>query len=111
MRNIMIQVWSPSKKTMSIGMTLPLLAGYLGAIYPNLSDEEFRQWTGFNDMDGKPVYEGDIIRFAGMGPYEIIFKDGAFRDRGGYYNLTDDGMKHFAEVIGNIYENPELLKI
>lgn len=64
------------------------------------------QYSGLKDKNNKEIYEGDIIRF-------ISFDK--------EYTLECPNLSHFhfwqetkdnktAEVIGNIYENPELLK-
>jgi uncharacterized phage protein (TIGR01671 family) len=71
------------------------------------------QFTGLLDKNGVEIYEGDIIRLEHWGPsiYKIDF------DRGAFYIAKSDreevGDIKYAEkceVIGNIYENPELLK-
>ena len=94
------------------------------------------QFTGLHDKNGKEIYEGDILvrRVINDGcgthdkePLEVVFMNGAFGirlDRGKVYeefewickehswsSMGASGeTKYEYEVIGNIYDNPELLK-
>ena len=83
-------------------------------------DYELMQYTGLKDKNGKEIYEGDIIdillRFSDCESYEIAlveFIDGAFWFDAKIFGYEDCNWHHYndsdREVIGNIYENPELL--
>jgi uncharacterized phage protein (TIGR01671 family) len=82
------------------------------------------QFTGLKDKNGKEIYEGDILEenmfvkwCDEQGSYELFLY--AFNDDGSDYCLACGGDMHWYEVaerpcpyevIGNIYENPDLLK-
>jgi hypothetical protein len=71
--------------------------------------QNLMQFTGLKDKNGKEIYEGDIIDNEGARQkYEVQFHKGCFCiSRGGLgYHIFNEKE---VEVIGNIYENPELL--
>lgn len=67
------------------------------------------QYTGLRDEYDKEIYEGDIVRHATWGDvYEVIFEDGGFYVLSSYDFQTIN--EYPLEVIGNIYENKQLLE-
>ena len=97
-----------------------------------IEDVVFEEYTGLKDKDGREIYEGDIVKWGHTGgsyysetPHriavvqfnpdiqyrivnykycrqEVVFHHGNFL----YAKQTDKAL----EIIGNIYENPELLE-
>ena len=65
---------------------------------------ELMQFTGLTDKNGKEIYEGDVVIDPGMKPLKIVFEGGVFKAEG---TLTTYSTSW--EVIGSIYENPELI--
>jgi len=78
------------------------------------------QYTGLKDKDGKEIYEGDICGYGDKDPsiFLIIWQFNGWAkkypkwDKSLPYPLIDkcDLEDIGIEIIGNIYENPELLK-
>ena len=106
-----------------------------GGEWENREDFIVMQYTGLKDKNGKEIYGGYILRHAVEiietdGPveaaesyYEVLFKMGCFitRTLDGCYPEYEtfaerfsigDGVNRLsdAEIIGNVYENPELLE-
>lgn len=81
------------------------------------------QYTGVDDKNGTPIFEGDIVKGMCLGYcYDDEFKDvvefnnGSFclskeKWKDGTYNWysLENHYSGDLEVVGNIYENPELL--
>ena len=83
---------------------------------------ELMQYTGLKDKNGKEIYEGDILTYPNDSfgrKYSISWADiyagfwfaplpiSGMPQYGGHITLANAVV---SEVIGNIYENPELLK-
>ena len=96
-----------------------LYVGYIdGSGCPYIENAKLMQYTGLKDINGKEIYEGDIVKHGsliGELYQEVIFEDGAyhlcFRRADLKLLLYKDFItRNNLSVIGNIYENPELLE-
>lgn len=78
---------------------------------------ELMQSTGLKDKNNKEIFEGDILfGHAGEDFLEIVefdIEEGKWTRRDIWYNSKLDLSENneFMEIIGNIYENPELLEV
>nr|DAQ62740.1 MAG TPA: YopX protein [Caudoviricetes sp.] len=82
-----------------------------------LEETPIMQYTGLKDKNNKEIYEGDIL-FESFGEryYKVVFENGSFKaefegDFEEYSFDLIDVVAQGCEVVGNIYENPELLKV
>lgn len=74
--------------------------------------ESVGQYTGLTDKNGKKIFEGDIIFDPELKENHIVmFDEGGFCTEEMFlqFYLCFDEME--VEVIGNIYDNPELLEV
>lgn len=87
-------------------------------IWKRESDVVIEQYTSLKDVNGKPIYEGDIVKssykYAQPKISQIIMENGNSYITGedlatGNEMLVSDHVEEI-EVIGNIHENPELLE-
>lgn len=114
MREIKFRAWDKENKQLYTN------AQCAPRIFLGDSDKfEIMQYTGLKDKNDKEIYEGDIVSFAlpdnqWSDGQEVKFNRGSFvTPCGGVFSLGF--LKGFEslkllKVIGNIYENPELVK-
>ena len=118
MREIKFRAWDKENKRMlyvsDINFCGEEISAYDREEYIGFNYIELMQFTGRQDINGKEVYEGDIVKcfdnyykmyYIGV----VDFADCSFvikNDACTYYRWQD----YRVEIVGNIYENPELLE-
>lgn len=99
-------------ETKVLGVYYPI--GNIGFQKLRMSDFELMQWTGLNDSNGVPIYEGDRFRSTGKSIGTIEYIEDGFKivwDEPNYGCLNNILRVHAkdGEIIGNRYENSELI--
>ena len=133
MREIKFRAWDKKEKKMyyDVQNTYDFMINNGGCFEESFKDVlEYdnyvvMQYTNCYDINGKEIYEGDIIRLEGVDDREIgstwehigkiAYKRGAFfvcyfdYYADGDEELICDAQVEFGTVVGNVYENKELL--
>ena len=120
MREIKFRAWDSKHKMVRLDVAAFSNGNFK---YMNLHDEDvynidgdvLMQYTGLKDKNGKEIYEGDIVKsrpdFRGeivFGKVDVFFVETtAFLLK--YKDSSIGGIGEDVEVIGNKFENPELL--
>lgn len=130
MREILFRVWDTKEKKMIHDIRL-LFSNYLNQTFEEMKECgcEVIQYIGLKDRNGVKIFEGDIIKCSSGHVFIIKYGEhgnSAYTDciELGYYAYCTDEKKRYrglredlvywineerGEVIGNIYENHELL--
>lgn len=113
-RPIKFRLWSKNDKKITRAFVFNLsMSGQLYAGGLNVTEHYvIMQWTGLRDINGVKIFEGDIVEYidnteGGVYKGVVEFENGMFTFDGG--NAMGDYDVPI-KVIGNIYQNPELLK-
>ena len=137
MRERKIRAWDKETRKMYIVLSISfdvesvtMWSGIEGEaeIARDFKDVELMDYTGLKDKNGKEIYEGDIIKYTeededsafggtetdtvevrwidDIGQYRAVFASGRRVEL--HFILQLPTIRE-SEIIGNIYENPELL--
>ena len=83
------------------------------ANFKRFEDIELLQSTGLFDKNGTEIFEGDIVGYEDMPPDVVKYHDGSFHyglsEKQGSCPFCQDRARRL-EIIGNRFENPELLE-
>ena len=110
--------WNKSRKIMETFNNSPLTLG--GLLLGKNDNYEILSCTGLKDKNGKLIYEGDIVTYDWLTPIGKVWRiddkhivewHNGFTVIGNIAGYdVEHGKTRNVEVIGNIYENPELLE-
>ena len=121
MRDIKFRVWDNERNAMfnSKSVDIDFFEGKIeitsdtiryDEVYTDeIKDFELMQYVGCKDKNNKEIYEGDIVKTKEHIGQIIYSKGMFFIDVKGDFYLPIYNVSEFMEVIGNIYENPDLL--
>ena len=125
------RAWDNNRKLMiDEVVVIDLYNECIGYLYPSkivqgeivsrlpINDVIIMQSTGLFDKNGKEIYEGDIVKGYSVYPEPSIFEpflmgEVYHTNRGTWdsYSYILGGFNEQVEVIGNIYENKELIEV
>ncbi len=118
MREIKFRAWDKNRRTMVNGGSFFDVSQTQGVdrwvfgmdVFNHPDNVELMQYTGLKDKNGKDIYEGDIVRWWDSSISKIFYNQNtaSFNPITEIGNIVDMITERF-EVIGNIYQNPELL--
>lgn len=109
MRQIKFRAWDKNKKEWSA-----LITGQVDLLMittlniPENNHLEIQQYTGIKDVNGKEIYEGDIVSAGGDQFRWVITWD--YLEFIQLPGMSFEQDFSWVEIIGNINENPELIK-
>lgn len=128
MRPIKFRAWARVNKFMIHNIFSVLENGVPDLPYPLVPpDLIWQQFTGLHDKNGKEIWEGDVVEncmrfksehrniaeviwYKDLGCWGLIYRGGTIQAFHHLFLTHSIGAERNVEVLGNIYENPDLLK-
>ncbi len=118
MREIKFRVWDKVQNIMRTDLLSLSVNDALGKTiffreggYLNQENAEIMQYTGLKDKNGKEIYEGDVLKWThpDFQDKKVEHKILKMLDIRKSLMIEPDCRMGWIEIIGNIYENPELI--
>ena len=120
MREIKFRAWQDEEKIMFEPEHINCYQMARHSKWPERQFRDLMQYTGLKDKNGKEIYEGDIIRIVNNKKThtKVLIEVVSWNnEQSGFWPFTtrikslfDNLNKNSCEVVGNIHENPELIK-
>jgi len=120
MREIKFRAWSKKERYMkTTRQAVNTVVQKFILDIPDKEDFILMQYISLRDKSNREIYEGDIVHVEAVAygrnmSAVIIWRDGGFwlKWEDGYESYVQDWTKELteSEIIGNIYENPELVR-
>ena len=109
MREIKFRAWDGKRMITDGFLIRPWDGNIIAAV--NILEYPLMQYTGLKDKNGNGIYEGDVLQLSE--PVEVYWSEtmASFYIRHPEILVDEplEGYNKAAEIIGNVYENPDLL--